>query len=140
MNIQLNLDANELPIIITLASDNFTIAPQEAESAPATLEWSDTLLGGETVTYETAEEAVQAIGDGWRLPTRKELESLVDTSRHEPAIDTDKFPDTRSKRYWTSTPCAWNDSAVWVVNFSYGFVSIYLHYLNGCVRAVRSGQ
>ena len=137
MNIKLSLDANELPIIITLAGDNLTIAPQEAESAPATLEWSDTLLGGETVTYETAEEAVQTLGDGWRLPTRKELESLVDTSRHEPAIDTDKFPDTRSKRYWTSTPCAWNDSAVWVVYFSSGLVYNYHRSSSGCVRACR---
>ena len=137
MNIQLSLDANELPITITLASDSLTIAPQEAESAPATLEWSDTLLGGETVTYETAEEAVQTLGDGWRLPTRKELESLVDTSRHEPAIDTDKFPDTRSKRYWTSTPCAWNDSAVWVVYFSSGLVYNYHRSSSGCVRACR---
>jgi len=137
MNIKLSLDANELPIIITLAGDNLTIAPQEAESAPATLEWSDTLLGGETVTYETAEEAVQTLGDGWRLPTRKELESLVDTSRHEPAIDTDKFPDTRSKRYWASTPCAWNDSAVWVVYFSSGLVYNYHRSSSGCVRACR---
>ena len=137
MNIKLSLDANELPIIITLAGDNLTIAPQEAESAPATLEWSDTLLDGETVTYETAEEAVQTLGDGWRLPTRKELESLVDTSRHDPAIDTDKFPDTRSKRYWASTPCAWNDSAVWVVYFSSGLVYNYHRSSSGCVRACR---
>ena len=139
MNIQLSLDANELPITITLASVGLTIEPQEAESAPApaNLEWSDTLLDGETVTYETAEEAVQAIGDGWRLPTRKELESLVDTSRHEPAIDTDKFPDTRSKRYWASTPCAWNDSAVWVVYFSSGLVYNYHRSSSGCVRACR---
>ena len=32
--------------------------------AKANLEWSNTLLDGETVTYETAEEAVQALGDG----------------------------------------------------------------------------
>ena len=137
MNIKLSLDANELPIIITLAGDNLTIAPQEAESAPATLEWSDTLLDGETVTYETAEEAVQALGDGWRLPTRKELESLVDTSRHDPAIDTDKFPDTKSKWYWTSTPCVWSDTTVWVVSFNGGDVYDLHRSGLGCVRACR---
>ena len=139
MNIQLNLDATELLLTITLASVGLTIEPQEAESAPApaNLEWSDTLLGGETVTYETAEEAVQTLGDGWRLPTRKELESLVDTSRHDPAIDTDKFPDTKNERYWSSTPYGGNDDSVWVVDFGGGSVGGYHRLSSGCVRACR---
>jgi hypothetical protein len=104
------------------------------------LEWSKTLLDGDDVTYEEAEKAIEALGDKWRMPTRKELESLVDTGRYDPAIDTEKFPDTKSDCYWTSTPCAWNDAAVWVVAFGSGFV-LSCHRGNGaCVRAVRSGQ
>lgn len=111
------------------------------QAAPAALEWSPTLLDGESVTYKKAEAAVAKLGEGWRLPTRFELESLLDLSRHDPTIDTDKYPDTKSSYYWTGTPCAWNQkSAVWVVDFDDGVVDGN-HRLNlACVRAVRAGQ
>lgn len=115
-------------------------AANDAGAAPTKLEWSHTLLDGKTVTYEAAEKAVAELGDGWRLPTRQELESILDLSRHKPAIDTDKFPDTKNEYYWSSTPCAWNSSAVWVVYFDFGLVDFSLRSDNGCVRAVRSGQ
>jgi len=113
---------------------------EPAGSKPAQLEWSETLLEGESVTYDKAEAAIKALGEGWRLPTRGELESILDLSRYDPAIDTDKFPDTKSGYYWTSTPCALNDAAVWVVGFGYGGVTDSYRYLSACVRAVRSSQ
>jgi len=115
-----------------------------AEPAPATkaeLEWSHTLLDGERVNYEKAEHTVAELGDGWRLPTREELLTLVDLTRHDPCIDTDKYPDTKSNYYWTSSECAWNkDEARWVVHFSYG--NVYASHLDdgACVRAVRARQ
>jgi hypothetical protein len=39
----------------------------------------------------------------WRLPNRNELQSLVNYSRYDPAIDTFSFPDTKSDGYWSST-------------------------------------
>ncbi len=41
----------------------------------------------------------------WRLPTRIELVSIVDTSRFAPAINLTAFPPT-TQRFWTSTPSA----------------------------------
>ena len=145
---QLNLKTPDSTISINLVGDVMTIDMSRQEGLLAALEdtrepeleWSETLLDGESVNYADAEKAVAALGEGWRLPTRQELESLVDTSRHDPAIDIDRFPDTKSCRYWTSTPCAWNDAAVWCVDFYYGFVGGFHRYLDGCVRAVRPGQ
>ena len=104
------------------------------------LEWSKTLLAGEKVNYADAEKAVDKLGDGWRLPTRAELESLLDLSRHYPAIDTDKYPDTKSTHYWTSSKCAWNEEARWVVYFLNGVVNVYHQNDGACVRAVRASQ
>lgn len=105
------------------------------------LEWSHTLLDGARVDYEEAEKAVTALGPGWRLPTRQELESLLDLSRHDPAIDTRKFPDTRSGAYWSNTPCAWSAAVMWVVYFgSGGVVGDGHRYYFAYVRAVRDGQ
>ena len=103
------------------------------------LEWSDTLCDGERVTHAAAEKACAALGDGWRLPTRMELESILDLTRHDPAIDTERFPDTQSGAYWTSTPCAWASSCAWIVNFYYGGASGNRRDNDlGFVRAVRS--
>ncbi|MDP2141330.1 MAG: DUF1566 domain-containing protein [Gammaproteobacteria bacterium] len=104
------------------------------------LEWSSTLLDGKDVTLAEAEAAVAALGEGWRLPTVKELFSLVDHGRHAPAIDTEKFPDTKSDWYWTGTPCSWNANARWVVYFGGGSVSGYYVSSYACVRACRASQ
>jgi len=78
----------------------------------------------------------------WRLPNIRELASLVDLSRYNPAIDP-KFSDTKSSGYWSSSTYAYSTSYAWSVGFSYGNVnyasksdSYYVYY----VRAVRGGQ
>ena len=106
------------------------------------LQWSATLSEG-LVDYAGAEKACQALdlaGHGdWRLPTRPELESLLDLTRHKPAIDTGFFPDTRTDDwYWTSTPCAWRSGASWCVVFNGGGVGYGGHDSRCFVRAVRS--
>lgn len=59
-------------------------------------------------------------GGGWRLPTIKELQTLVDESTVAPAIDTSVFPNTPSSRFWSSTLYAGGAGLVWIVNFSNG--------------------
>lgn len=103
------------------------------------LVWSKNTIAKD-VDFADAEKAVTALGDGWRLPTVDELETLVDRTRHSPATDTEAFPDTESDWYWSSTPHAKYTSAVWVVGFSFGSVLDYGRSGYGCVRAVRSGQ
>ncbi len=100
------------------------------------LTWSKEALAKDV----THDEAIKALDDGWRLPTIKELFSLVDHTRETPAIDVEAFPDTESNWYWSSTPTAWNDAAVWVAPFSLGLVGSLLRNDLACVRAVRAGQ
>ncbi|MDP2141329.1 MAG: DUF1566 domain-containing protein [Gammaproteobacteria bacterium] len=115
-------------------------APQINTQVVGTLEWSNTLLDGRRVLRKEAEAAVAELGDGWRLPTVDELQTILDRSRYNPAIDTEKFPDTKSTWYWTSSPCAWDASARWVVYFSYGSVLDSYDYGDACVRACRASQ
>ncbi|MEI7894230.1 MAG: DUF1566 domain-containing protein [Myxococcales bacterium] len=42
-------------------------------------------------------------GGGWRLPSIKVLQTLVDDSRVSPAIDLTAFPNTPSEYFWTSS-------------------------------------
>lgn len=77
----------------------------------------------------------------WRLPNIRELASLADLSRYNPAINTGYFPDTKSDNYWSSSTYANYTGYAWGVYFSYGYgyndlKSYYSYY----VRAVRGGQ
>jgi len=55
--------------------------------------------------------------DNWRLPNIKELQSIADYTRYNPAIDTSKFTNTAYNYYWSSTTRSNNTSSAWVVYF-----------------------
>lgn len=78
----------------------------------------------------------------WRLPNKNELESLVERSAYNPAVNTDKFPNTPSGYYsdfWSSTAVPSTDNA-WGVYFYDGYVYNYSKTTNSYVRLVRGGQ
>jgi hypothetical protein len=77
---------------------------------------------------------------GWRLPNIKELESLTDDTRWNPAIDTAFFPNAYASGYWSSTTCANYPGSAWGVGFFYGFVGYDLKSDYYYVRCVRGGQ
>jgi hypothetical protein len=89
----------------------------------------------ETMTWEKAQEYCENLSlngyTDWRLPAVKELLSLVDYSRYNPAINTTYFPNTVSSFYW-STTFALHTDHVWGVDPSYN--KNYRYY----VRAVRN--
>jgi hypothetical protein len=81
-------------------------------------------------------------GGGWRLPTIKELVSLVDFSVAPPGptIDSQAFPNTPGDSFWSSTPAVYDlNMTGWFVTFNNGAVlgqstvSPYVYYLR-CVR------
>ena len=71
--------------------------------------------------YYTHEDATRAASDGWRLPSKNELMTLVEKGRplH---IDTDAFPDVHPDKatYWTSTPYVGGGHQFFCVNFPFG--------------------
>ena len=77
-----------------------------------------------TYTWANATTYCQALSlggmTGWRLPTLKELQSLVDIRMFKPSIDAAAFPATPANYFWSSSPYAYLPSYAWVVDFSYG--------------------
>jgi len=55
----------------------------------------------------------------WRLPTRKELLTLIDYGQDAPMIESDYFPSP-GEVVWAGTPLALGSSSAWIVNFDYG--------------------
>ena len=77
----------------------------------------------------------------WRLPNRNELQSLVDYSWFNPAIDPALAPNTVSSDYWSSTTFASPGGFAWPVHFGAGSLYYGLFKFVGCyVRCVRAGQ
>lgn len=86
------------------------------------------------------ENLLVAAYDDWRLPNRKELQSLLDFSKHDPAIDTGYFPNTMSPGYWSSTIFANDADVAWFVIFDDGNDDGNIKPHSYYVRAVRGGQ
>ena len=102
-------------------------------TAPGTYTWEQALTYCENLTLGGHSD--------WRLPNRNELQSIVDYSRYNPAIDTTYFPGTVASYYWSSTPYA-NDASyyAWIVYFNVGYVYNLTKTNYNYVRAVRGGQ
>ena len=75
----------------------------------------------------------------WRLPDINELQSIIDHSKYNPAIDTIYFPDTVSSGYWSSATYAYGTSNAWRLHFNRGLVYGTSKSSSYYVRAVRSG-
>lgn len=95
------------------------------------------------VTLLTATNSASRCGfnTGWRLPTRRELLSIVHNGLAvAPMVDANHFPGTQSNRYWTSDTYAPGPSYAWIVIFNNGLTLANVKTYSNYVRLVRSGQ
>lgn len=77
----------------------------------------------------------------WRLPTRDELNSIVDYyGEGDLLIDTDFFPNTQMDSYWTAVSVNSNPSMAFEVPFFYGGSMARDKTIDTFVRLVRSAD
>lgn len=77
----------------------------------------------EAAQYRTWVEAKSACTQSWRLPTKAELESIVDLGHAFPAIDEKAFPGTKvagSDGFWSASTYAGDSGSAWAVHFGDG--------------------
>jgi Protein of unknown function (DUF1566) len=90
------------------------------------LTWQQTVSSTTYYTWAAAKTYCAGVGaslggTGWRLPTLKELQSLVDYSQSTaPMIDPNAFPSTPASSFWSASLLAGSLSNAWSVNFSGG--------------------
>lgn len=62
----------------------------------------------------------EGIAGSWRVPTKIELESLIDETRFDPAIDP-TFRMARPDAFWTAASSVGREQSAWYVIFNYGY-------------------
>jgi hypothetical protein len=78
-------------------------------------------------------------GGGWRLPTIQELQTLVDESKYDPAIDTNAFPEPGFSLWSSSISATIGPTYAWTISFHSGVVFDNGGFMenNNDVRCVR---
>jgi len=100
-------------------------------------------LGGQNCNTENYVAAVNAQGlcgsSDWRMPTRRELQGIVDYGRSVPSIDAEYFPNTGSD-LWSDSPCADSSDRAWSVSLFHGHSYCDPRNNGFRVRLVRGGE
>jgi hypothetical protein len=111
--------------IIGEGSANATVLDPETKLewqrvlSPGFYSWDETGTSPASGQYYCQHLNLAGHASGWRLPTLKELQSIVDGSARPPKIDHSAFPDTPANGYfWTATGAG--PHAAWYVYFSNG--------------------
>jgi hypothetical protein len=107
----------------------------QRDVASASSTWLEALATCNTLVLDGASE--------WRLPSYKELWSIVDITRSQPAIDPMAFPNTPPDHFWSSSPVGQDRTRAYFVDFAHGAPSgtggFPMTDLKG-VRCVRGGS
>ena len=105
------------------------------------LVWQDAPINKDAlVTYKEAQNYCKFLSidkyKDFRLPTMRELQTLVDYKNFDPAI-LNGFKYIESTTYWTSTVFADDDSEYWTVDFEKGSRSVKAKYYDRHFRCVQ---
>ncbi len=88
------------------------------------------------VTWDEAKAQAQ---NGWRLPSKDELTTLLAPNCSKPAINEQAFPDMELDKLWYWTSSENGAFLAWLVNFADGNTNSYDRTDTGSVRLVHGG-
>lgn len=88
----------------------------------------------------TAKNSAFADKTDWRLPSQKELLSLLEQQCDSPPINPTAFPNASGDWFWSSSPDARSSYHALIVNFGTGLVSSVSDSNRFAVRLVRTGR
>ena len=94
------------------------------------------------MTYDEAARACSKLGEGWRLPTKEEMEEIHKNKDMLGGFispiyvsDNSKFSTDNNVYYWSSS--SYESEYVWVIGFTHKFVAVTLKTEYLYARAVK---
>ena len=94
------------------------------------------------MNYDEATEACSKLGDGWRLPTRDELEKIYENKSKLDGFvspiyisDSSEYFTDNSFYYWSNS--SYDSDYVWCIGFEHKFIAVTLKTSYLYVRAVK---
>ena len=108
-----------------------------------TMTWANALtkISGLNAGTESCSGYTTGIHTDWHLPNRRELRSLIDYGRYNPALPSGHpFSDVQSSYYWSSTSYANSTDNAWIVYLGNGRVNDNFKSYSYYVWPVRGGQ
>jgi hypothetical protein len=94
------------------------------------------------MTYDEAVRACSKLGDGWRLPTKEEMEEIYENKNMLGGFispiyvsDNAEFSINNNVYYWSSS--SYGSDYVWVIGFTHKFVAVTLKTEYLYARAVK---
>jgi hypothetical protein len=112
-------------------TDTYSGLMWQQATAPGTYTWEEALSYCENLTLAGYAD--------WRLPDVNEIQSIVDYTRYNPAIDTTYFSNTMTTYYWSSTTRYGRDNESWAFWLNDGAMDAGYKSESYYVRAVRCG-
>ena len=106
------------------------------EGSPAVYTWQEALQLAESIN---SSGGLAGYTD-WRLPSIKELTSIVELKCGDPSINLTVFPNQISSVVWSGSAFAWDSNCAWFVNFNFGDDHFPSRSNFIYVRLVRGGQ
>jgi len=108
---------------------------KSCNNVPDRMDWND--ARSTILRLNNQQEGYIGFRD-WRLPTREELGTLVESKCYGPAVNSEIFPNTPQTGYWTSTLDQYARQGAWLVYFLNGS-----HYMGNkeyewAIRPVRN--
>jgi len=88
--------------------------------------WENKTDDGSIHDKDNCNELTLAGFSDWRLPSREELQSIVDYSKHSYSAFEGFNNDTMSSGYFSSTSDAYDTRFVWTIGFGYGYSIAFL--------------
>jgi hypothetical protein len=126
----------------SVPAGRYMLASRTVYDAKTRLTWQRTVRSTVLYTWANAKTYCAGAGaslggSGWRLPTVKELRTIIDYSQVNPSIDSTAFPSTPATLFWSSSPYVGSPSGAWGVAFDYGYVIGYSQFDKAGVPCVR---
>lgn len=129
-------------IALLLLSAGVLTAGEMVMDAHTGLTWQDNrFVESERVNYAQAEKLCKELRlgdyDDWRIPTIRELHTIINYKKYDPAI-LDEFSVGESSYFWSSTQYMGDPDKVWGIEFKDGAIDANGKAYDRRVRCVRT--